>query len=177
MNRNYLICALAALVIVSCSKESVEEPYYLASNVLTRSSSGGWEECERGIISTGDTVSLPWASTTTSQVPTEIRKDVNHSDGWRILYSNVRIIGYDTDVDHQSGANYIIMYNKYSGILKGFCYAKSVQSNNHANWMLTIPQSNTKLFNFVDYFATPANATSTNQITLSNISTNGALLQ
>lgn len=174
MSKKFLTGAFIALAIVSCNNESIEEEYYITPNMPTRSSSSlEWDECEKCIISTGDTVNLPWANTTISAIPTEIRKDVQQSNGWRILYSNVRIIGCNINVDQQSGANYLILYNKYTGVLKGYYYASSVQSNNHANWMLNIPQSNTKLFNFVNYYADPANTTTTNQVILSNISTNG----
>ena len=155
-------------VVLSClyNDRYVEKP-------ITRSPTSSWDECNKCIIYTGDSVPLPWSSSTTCSIPLDIRQDVNQSDGWRLLYSNVKIVGYNHTVDNLYGASYLILYNRYSGVLKGFYYAPDVQQNNNAYWVLTIPQTNTKLFNFAADFATPANSSSTQEIVLSNVSKNG----
>ena len=81
MSKKFLTGAFIALAIVSCNNESIEEEYYITPNMPTRSSSSlEWDECEKCIISTGDTVNLPWANTATTAIPTEIRKDVQQSN-------------------------------------------------------------------------------------------------
>ena len=64
MNKKVLSGMFIALALASCSKENIEEEYCLTPEVPTRSSSLEWDECEKCIISTGDTVNLPWANTT-----------------------------------------------------------------------------------------------------------------
>ena len=103
-----------------------------------------------------------------------MRYDVKESDGWRILYSTVDIIGYDHTVHTGTQSNYLLLYNKYTGVLKGFYYATSMESNNHAFFQLTIPTSQqTKLFNFVSEFAVPSDSTATNSVLLSAITDDG----
>lgn len=167
----------SAFIFIACNKEEYEETY--SNNQInfsiTRSVTDdpSWDQCERCISSTGDSISLPWSSTAICSIPTEIREDVKIENGWRLLYSSVSIIGCTHQVDYQYGANYIILYNKYTGMLKGFYYASSIEANNSAFWLLTIPQTNTKLFNFTNKIATPYNESATNQIVLSNISESG----
>ena len=169
-----IIIATALLSMSACSNDDFgEETKNISLSEVTRSTELGWDECNECYLSNGSIVILPWADNSSGSIPAEIRRDVKQSDGWQLLYSNVDIIGCEHNVVSNTGANYILLYNKYTGVLKGFCYANSIQPNNDANWLLTIEQSNTKLFNFVNYFADPANTTTTNQIVLSNISTNG----
>ena len=167
---------LCVSIIVSCQNDMVDEntPKSTIKFSLTRSvvDSTTWDQCDRCISSVGDSLYLPWAETCVCSIPLEIRKDVRADDGWRLLYSNVKMLGCNNAVNHQNGANYILLYNKYTGMLKGFYYASSVEPNNSAFWILTIPQTATKLFNFTKTFGEPSNVSSTNQVTLSNISQN-----
>lgn len=65
------------------------------------------------------------------------------------------------------------MYNKFTGLLKGFYYAESVQANNNAYWLLSVSKGS-KLFSFVPYFAEPIDSNSSPEtISLSTVSTNG----
>ncbi|WP_148295530.1 hypothetical protein [Prevotella dentasini] len=108
-----------------------------------------------------------------SSIPENIRKDIREEDGWKILYSSVQIIGHRRIQDiADPHSNYLLLYNRYSGILKGFVYIDKALKNNYAYWVLSIPQ-HTTLFNFSGKFALPANSPDSPQsITLSNITTN-----
>jgi len=133
-----------------------------------------WDECERCYLSSNEVVRLPWANSSSGSIPDDVRLDVKQSDGWRILYSNVEFIGYHYEgCIKEPNLNYLLLYNKYTGMLKGFYYVPNVAANNHAFWQLYIPQTNTKLFNFAEDFATPSNNTATNKVIVSNVSTNG----
>ena len=140
----------------------------------TRSGGTTFDQCLQCQICDGSTVNLPWNQNAPGNVPEEVRYDVKESDGWRILYSTVDIIGYDHTVHTGTQSNYLLLYNKYTGVLKGFYFATSMQSNNHAFFQLTIPTSQqTKLFNFVSEFAIPSDSTATNNVLLSAITDDG----
>ncbi len=178
MKRINLILSIFTLIFVACEKEEYEvcaDNQITFSLTRTATDSLNWDQCSWCYSSTGDSIALPWSSTALTSVPTEIREDVKSANGWRLLYSNVDIIGCEHQVSYQSGANYLILYNKYTGVLKGFYYAPFVESNNCAFWVLTIPQTNTKLFNFTGKTAVPNISSATNQIVLSNLSENGVV--
>ena len=117
----------------------------------------------------------PWANSISTTVPDDIRTEISVENHWEILYTNVDIIGYDETVTNaDEGLNYILFYNQYTGVLKGFLYIESyVNSNNNAYWLLSI-DGGTKLFNFVPEFAKPLDSTeSPYQISISAITKNG----
>lgn len=155
---------------VEVLEPNVQEGY----KVETRSGGTTFDQCLQCQICDGSTVNLPWNQNVPGNVPEEVRYDVKESDGWRILYSTVDIIGYDHTVHTGTQSNYLLLYNKYTGVLKGFYYATSMESNNHAFFQLTIPTSQqTKLFNFVSEFAVPSDSTATNSVLLSAITDDG----
>ena len=170
---NLIILALVS-VFISCNDEEanvgIESTDLL--RVMTRGSQGKWDECTYCKLPSGAKVFLPWASLAETAIPEDIRYDVKESDGWRLLFSNLKIVGCDHVVNKVDDACYILLYNKLSGVLKGFCYVPKVQPNNSAYWQLTIPQSNTKLFNFIPYFASPNNSSSSQKVVISNVSSN-----
>lgn len=120
-----------------------------------------------------DSVKAPWAENdVVTTIPSEIRKDVKEEDGWAILYSSMRINGYNRDYNYQhtdKSANYIIFYNRYNGMLKGFCYLPApVQQNNMALWHISTNDS-TRLFNFAGEEAIPYNGPKSKDVYISNI--------
>ena len=134
-----------------------------------------WIECKECILKSGKKVLSPWANSISTTVPDDIRTEISVENHWEILYTNVDIIGYDETVTNaDEGLNYILFYNQYTGVLKGFLYIESyVNSNNNAYWLLSI-DGGTKLFNFVPEFAKPLDSTeSPYQISISAITKNG----
>lgn len=84
-------------------------------------------------------------------------------------------MGCNIDVtDADVGTNYLLLYNLYTGILKGLVYVESNASpNNHAFWMLTTDRRTT-LFNFSEAFAKPMDSPDSPQtLLLSTASKNG----
>lgn len=132
------------------------------------------ENCDSCLLGSGTKTVLPWCSGASGTIPDETRKDIKESDGWKVLYSTIKILNYDRKIDQADPhANYLLLYNRLTGVLKGFVYLESITGNNQAYWKLDIPQK-TKLFNFSGEFALPYNSSSSPQtLILSNISTNG----
>lgn len=168
--------ALAFMVLlssVSCQSEGDMVLYSaqsLQKNVVQNNTSISFTQY--GILKNGLKVRLPWANNTSNTVPDEVRTDVKEEDGWRLLYSTIKILDYEHQLtDADPGVNYILMYNRYTGVLKGFYYSVTNSDNNTALWHL-IFNKGSKLANFASYFAL-AQDHATPSITLSNVSTNG----
>ena len=182
MKKSFLFLASILLfTLVSCENYE-EEEQILSSKICsdtyymgTRSSGVTFDQCTSCSLYNGESIKLPWADNSEGSIPYEIRSDVKESDGWRILYSTVNIVGYDHSYSSGSHSNYLLLYNKFTGMLKGFYYATSMQENNNAYWLLTIPNNGyqTKLFNFVEDFASPSDLMATNVVSLSNITNEG----
>lgn len=133
-----------------------------------------FDMCEMAILSSGREVRLPWSTFSTTSIPDEIRTDVAEADGWRVLASTVQLVGYDIDVVDAPSANYLLLYNLYTGVLKCFVYAEGdVSGNNCTFWMLTTNKKTT-LFNFSEGFAKPMDSPDSPQtLLLSTVSKNG----
>lgn len=180
MTMKKIVFALPTLLLMwACSSsvdEFVEKEDNNALRVSQASSSTSWEDCEKcALNNNAKEVYAPWASGTVSTVPQSVLKDVSSKDGWNILYSTVSIVGCNVDYNYTpmtENANYILLYNKFSGKLKGFCYLEEASPNNKGLWHLTIPQS-TSLFNFTGEYATPLNGEKIKDVYLSNITEEG----
>lgn len=172
----YLFASANLLLFLSCQNPDEMEFINEMPEKITRSANNilSLENTQKAILTNGDTISLPWAATTASTILNEVRLDVAESDGWNILYTTLQILNYSTTVSAaDNGLNYILLYNRYRGLLKGFYYAIDPIPNNTAFWLLSSPEQ-TNMFNFVPYFALPKNSTeSPQQISLTNISTDG----
>ncbi len=168
-----IILSLLLLMIVSC-QDNFEKEIFREQQFIKTRTTNSWEECESGLLKSGEKVKLPWADLTTGSVPDDIRTDIKKANGWRILYTAVEIEGYDAKViNADRGVNYMLFYNIYTGMLKGFVYLETVLNNNNAYWLLSTNKT-TKLFNFIPYFAEPMNSNKSPQtVSLSIVSKNG----
>lgn len=64
---------------------------------------------------------LPWASMTTSNIPSELFYDpMTSAEGWQMAYN---LFACEIDGQHHSKP-YFILYNKYSGIMRVFYYQR-----------------------------------------------------
>ena len=118
-------------------------------------------------------IRTPWAeNNVTTTIPIGIRKDVKKEDGWDILFSSVKINNYSQPYNYQEtdkGVNYIIFYNHFNGLLKGFCYLPNVEEqNNMGIWHISTNDS-TRLFNFAGIDAIPYNGPKSKDVYISNI--------
>lgn len=177
MKKCYIIFSIISSLSIICSCNDDCEINIESENerfTATTRSENSWANCTKCVLPSGQEVNLPWSQNAQTTIPDDIRKDVYESDGWRILASTVDVVGYNESVySADQGCNYLLLYNRYTGVLKGFYYGEDVPKNNTGVWQLRIPQG-TKLFNFAEYFAKSSeeNGTATS-VTLSNLSTNG----
>lgn len=176
MTKQFILFSISILIF-SCNTDVFEEEAELYEEVpafTTRTSPATpFDEFEWCFLANGDSIKTPWASSCPTSIPLEVRMDVKESDGWCILYSNFNIKGYNHSYEFSNPASYLILYNKKSGMLKGFYFANNSDPNNTAFWLLTLSGANPTLFNFAREFAEANDITDNSQITLSNISTNG----
>lgn len=174
--KQFIFFAIIAIVFTSCSKEE-NNPFTrqnLEINTVNLNTSDTWTNHTFCTLNgKTDSVKAPWASNNViTTIPSDIRKDVREEDGWNILFSSMIINGYKKAYNFQKtdkNANYIIFYNHYNGLLKGFCYlTEPVQQNNTALWHLSTNDS-TRLFNFAGKEAIPYNGPKSKDIYISNI--------
>lgn len=170
------IIILTQLSLCGCQRmEEIENYEYPVS--LTRSQASAsidLSETTFAVLSTGKRVKLPWCNGAETSTLDDVRCDVKESDGWNVLYTNVEIEGHNSSVTvADDGLNYILLYNRNTGFLKGFLYVEKTGDNNNARWLLT-GYGGTTLFNFAPYFALPINSEdSPQQVSISLASKNG----
>lgn len=73
---------LFTLLATSCQNE-LDEMSYLQEqeNHPTTRSASSWDSCSDCILQSGNSVKLPWASSTSTIIPDEIREDIKEEDG------------------------------------------------------------------------------------------------
>lgn len=170
---------LLTVFLLSCQSEDHYDEFTTSEEFIARASSDSitisLEDAEYALLKNGERVALPWKETSSTTILDEVRLDVEESEGWKVLYTTVEIEGYNTPVSEaDSGVNYMLLYNKYRGLLKGFYYVESINNVNNTSLWLLSTQEKTSMFNFVPYFALPKNSPdSPQQVSLSNITNDG----
>lgn len=137
-------------------REDLDGTYPYSQQCVTRGISvPNWESWEKVRLSSGaiatDSVAVPWAkSIVSSNIPSQVRRDIKAENGWMLLK-------YTVNGNWGANNNYMFFYNKYTGVLKVFYYLSNgaVQSN-YGIWHLhiNVPQ---KLFAFTQAIADPIN--------------------
>lgn len=130
--------------------------------------SKSWYDCSYAYYKTNKFF-VPWGDVSTTDIPENVRKDVNPADGWAILFSTLKFEGCNvpyTDPLDELGA-YIVFYNRNNALLKVFAWSDSRISNNTGFWAVST-SGDTKLFNFTDYYATPSDGESNSTFYISN---------
>lgn len=125
-----------------------------------------WETLNSIKLPSGATVNLPWSNNeVTTDIPKDIREDIGSKDGWVFVFSNIK-----NTIDP---GNYIIFYNKFTGILKAFYYLESTSQQNNGIWNIKFEGIHS-LLNGVDHFTVPitSNFAAIQNSTILNISTN-----
>jgi len=174
MSKVLFSSVLLIVMLTSCQNLDLEDAGTSITTKTRATQILKLEDTKYGYLNTGRCVTLPWGQNPVTTTPYEIRMDVKEDDGWNVLYTNISIEGYPTTVSGiDKGLNYLLLYNRKSGVLKGYYYNEDGQGSNYAKFTLTINKPTT-LFNFVPYFALPMNsADSPRQITTSVVSENG----
>lgn len=111
--------------------------YYPKSSVSRSSISNGyWEDWHTITLNSGDPAIVPWEIGASTSIPKDIRSDIKAENGWEIIAHTINTSDKKQDV----GLNYIIFYNKFTGILKGFYYLEDAILQNTGIWELIFEQ-------------------------------------
>lgn len=136
------------------------------SNLKSYPSSSYWETLDYVTLpSGGPAVLTPWSSFSAigTGIPVEIREDIKSKDGWVLFYDGI---------NQSIGANnWIIFYNRFTGILKGFYFWPGSGQSNTSFWQLKFDRAH-KLFNGVDHFTIPLSSTVTTTIPINSVVAN-----
>lgn len=158
-----LICVFCGIILPSCSQteelDLLENTVRVENNtdLLLRSfnSTSNWENLNQVTLPgvNGKTVATPWSTgTVPTGIPDDIRTDIKSADGWTCVYSGID--------DTSTPNNFIVFYNRFTGILKGFYYWDGAGQQNTALWDISFNSSH-KLFNGLDHFTMPLQSTTT----------------
>ena len=83
-----------------------------------------WENQTSIQLTDNKVVDLPWVEYAPTSIIYDIRMDIKKEDGWVFLSTPNKDIGSD----------YLIFYNKYTGILKVFYYNQNSFISNNPVW-------------------------------------------
>jgi len=72
------------------------------------------------------------------RIPENIRTDIKREDGWFMLGHTLERVGL-------AEPNYLLFYNKKTGILKGFYYSDAAEQNQNVKWVLSTSQPSSLL--------------------------------
>lgn len=156
--------------INSLNKELICYPK-IKSALYSRGTSfeNDWEKWEKVTLPSGDSVYTPWnPSMSGTDIPIEIRQDIKKVNGWKLIAHTMK--GYG-----EKGMNYLLFYNRYTGILKVFYYLEHGlgQLQNTGIWKLHF-ESQQSLLNFTTEYAKPASEKDINDFYIGNITNNDA---
>lgn len=159
LSKNLFILFFVGLA-ASCQDETIIE---IGDNLLiekdfTRSVSlendfnTQWEQFESLTTKTGVDIKLPWYRDVTgpvSSIPDEYTLDIKKEDGWQLICNTIN--------NHDPRVNYILLYNRLTGQLKGFYYLETVANNNTGLWQLSFSKKNS-ILNSNSEFVCPSNS-------------------
>lgn len=170
-----LLCVL--YLFVSCSDDldnvvSVNNSNHL-DHLTTRSESpltrgkGEWENWSYvKLVNISDSVAVPWnKSFVATSIPDDIRYDIRNEDGWGLIENSLN--------RKEPKMNYLIFYNFFTGVLKGFYYLEETSSGNNAYWQLEFPDKKKVFYNHDGYYTYPSSLNKDfSTIDIMNITTN-----
>ncbi len=171
MKHTYLFLVL--LFVVSCSNNldlEEEDDIYENATTSTRSNfpPGEWESWDNvKLVNLSSPVSVPWnPQMTSTAIPDDIRFDIKREDGWDLLVETIS--------RQESKMNYIVFYNRYTGILKGFYYLETASEGNNAFWQIGFENQRQKLLYNQDGFFTYPHSLEQNisDISIMNVTNN-----
>lgn len=90
-----------------------------------------WENTEEIKLNGGSIVDAPWVYNpgNSINIPYDFRVDIKKENGWIML-------GHTMEKQESAEPNYILFYNRKTGILKGFYYNRDPFNNNSFLWVL-----------------------------------------
>lgn len=81
-----------------------------------------WEDTSYVYIAHYQKVLLPWVSGASGDIPSYIKNDYRRSQGWEMVYN----ICSDDIINENGHKNYLIFYNKITGVLRVFYYMRDL---------------------------------------------------
>lgn len=176
MKKNCFIALslLLSSITFSCSDKDVQISKETTSSSLTRALSANdssisnptlhrnWENVDTIYLNGGGQIDAPWIvkEGNSMNIPENYRTDIKKEDGW-IMLSHTLLS------QSSSEPNYILLYNPYRGIVKGFYYNKENIKNQSFIWVMEATNP-TSIFPSNTLIQNSLNATS-NYMTTSNI--------
>lgn len=123
-----------------------------------------WENQTSIQLTDNKVVDLPWVEYAPTSIIYDIRMDIKQEDGWVFLSTPSKDIGSD----------YLIFYNKYTGILKVFYYNQNSFLSNNAVWEF-FDERFYGYFNQGTTFTAPLDRTSIQRVGVNCLSNNTTL--
>lgn len=130
-----------------------------------------WENLSEIVLNTekitsGTSVTTPWADGSSSPLSESFRKDIKKADGWKMLFHTFKRTGLDPR------QNYMCFYNQYTGFIKIFYYYEGEQKFQGVQWYIkTNTGAYTKILNAPAYLSRPMTDPPTgNMLLFSNMS-------
>lgn len=134
-NKSLFIIFLSICSFLACTREEEEiETGFAAAETtsLTKAIESvhetpyfDWEDTSYVYIANYQSVLLPWVSGATGDIPSYILNDYRRSQGWEMLYN----ICSDEIINENGYKNYLIFYNKITGVLRVFYYMRDLPSS------------------------------------------------
>ena len=149
---------ISLFTLFACSKEElIMEEEIFGEELRTRSITpmtsplfDWWDTTSISLQGIASPVTLPWYNGASTHIPAYILDDYKPEDGWEMVYN------YCIDTPPgEIGKNYLIFYNKFTGILRIFYYNNNdVLPTTQTLWKLEVT-ANTSLFNGLGNIALP----------------------
>ncbi|MBS7155215.1 MAG: hypothetical protein ACLTZT_04135 [Butyricimonas faecalis] len=146
-------------LFVSCNfhETLIQNEDKIEQNLLSRSISPmispvfeWWDTTSISLLGINSPVTLPWYNGASTQIPSYMLHNYRPEDGWEMVY-NYCINTSPGEI----GKNYIIFYNKLTGILRVFYYNNNnVTSASTTFWGINVSQT-TSLLNAAGGFSLP----------------------
>jgi hypothetical protein len=130
------VLIIFVLSIASCSTTEIDDSIMSQSNQSVQSKPQkvaridtsvdfDWENINFVSIA-GSNIALPWVGGASSTVPAHIQAEMSKSYGWDLMYNTIY---WNSNNGYIGNQNYLIFYNKFTGILRFFIYNKIATSS------------------------------------------------
>lgn len=174
--KNFVVYAFICVMCMSCNDildDAVLTELSDETEVSTKAvqdfviPKGAWEDWHRvKLANYSDSVYVPWnRSFTATSIPDDVRFDIRAEDGWKLVGNTL--------TRNEPKMNYLIFYNQFTGVLKGFYYLEEGVSGNNAFWQLEFTNRDKVLYNQDGFYTYPLSSDkTTSMVHVMNVTTN-----
>ncbi len=172
---NIFCLVIIANFLYSCSEEKSFDDVFPKTRVIVVDNQGSisnpdliwnWENISEIVLNTekitsGNSVTAPWADGPSTLLSETFRKDIKKEDGWKMLFHTFKRSGLDPR------QNYMCFYNQYTGFIKIFYYYEGEQKHQGVQWYIkTTAGANTKILDEPTYLSKLISDPATNNMLL-----------